>query len=61
MNDLVSDDAKHNEANGDQNRDGTDNNYSWNCGVEGPTDDPAIEKLRTRQINVAAATIVCAA
>jgi isoamylase len=50
LNDLVSYDAKHNEANGDQNRDGTDNNYSWNCGVEGPTDDPAIEKLRTRQI-----------
>jgi isoamylase len=50
LNDLVSYDAKHNEANGDQNRDGTDNNYSWNCGVEGPTDDPAIEQLRTRQI-----------
>jgi isoamylase len=50
LNDLVSYDAKHNEANGDQNRDGTDSNYSWNCGVEGPTDDPAIEQLRTRQI-----------
>ena len=46
LNDLVSYDAKHNEANGEGNRDGNDQNLSWNCGVEGPTDDPAIEALR---------------
>ncbi len=40
--DLVSYNEKHNEANGEENRDGTDNNRSWNCGVEGPTDDPGI-------------------
>jgi glycogen operon protein len=50
LNDLVSYDRKHNEANGENNRDGADDNKSWNCGVEGPTDDPAIEKLRNRQI-----------
>jgi isoamylase len=50
LNDLVSYDGKHNEANHQGNRDGTDDNRSWNCGVEGPTDDPAIEKLRTRQV-----------
>ena len=50
MNDLVSYQAKHNEANGEGNRDGIDNNLSWNCGVEGPTDDPEIERLRARQI-----------
>jgi glycogen operon protein len=50
LNDLVSFDCKHNEANGEQNRDGTNDNYSWNCGVEGPTDDPAVEALRRRQI-----------
>jgi glycogen operon protein len=49
LNDLVSYDRKHNEANGEGNRDGTDDNRSWNCGAEGPTDDPAIEELRTRQ------------
>jgi len=49
LNDLVTYDRKHNEANGEDNRDGTDDNRSWNCGVEGPTDDPAIERLRTRQ------------
>jgi glycogen operon protein len=49
LNDLVSYNDKHNEANGEQNRDGSDNNQSWNCGVEGPSDDPAIEKLRNRQ------------
>jgi isoamylase len=49
LNDLVSYNGKHNEGNGEQNRDGSDNNYSWNCGIEGPTDDPAIEQLRTRQ------------
>jgi glycogen operon protein len=50
LNDLVSYDHKHNEANGEQNRDGADDNRSWNCGIEGPSDDPAIEKLRNRQI-----------
>ena len=49
LRDLVSYDAKHNEANGEDNRDGTDNNRSWNCGVEGETDDPAIVALRKRQ------------
>ncbi len=50
LNDLVSYDRKHNEANGEGNRDGSDENYSWNCGVEGPTDDPSIEALRNRQV-----------
>jgi glycogen operon protein len=50
LNDLVSYDAKHNEANGEDNRDGTDDNRSWNCGVEGPSDDPAVERLRNRQV-----------
>ena len=50
MNDLVSYDRKHNEANGESNRDGNDNNMSWNCGVEGETTDPSIEALRERQI-----------
>ena len=49
LNDLVSFNLKHNEANGEGNRDGADDNRSWNCGVEGNTDDPAIEKLRNRQ------------
>jgi glycogen operon protein len=50
LNDLVSYNHKHNEANGEDNRDGTDANYSWNCGACGPTDDAAVEALRTRQI-----------
>jgi isoamylase len=50
LNDLVSFNHKHNEANGENNRDGSDDNLSWNCGAEGPTDDPAIEALRNRQI-----------
>jgi isoamylase len=49
LHDLVSYNEKHNEANGEENRDGTDNNLSWNCGVEGPSDDPEIRKLRERQ------------
>ena len=49
LNDLVSYDKKHNELNGDDNRDGDNNNQSWNCGVEGPTDDPKINALRERQ------------
>ena len=47
--DLVSYDRKHNEANGEENRDGTDDNRSWNCGAEGPTDDPEVKTLRARQ------------
>jgi len=50
LEDLVSYNRKHNEANGEENRDGADDNASWNCGVEGPTDDPAVEELRSRQI-----------
>ncbi|MGO9111823.1 MAG: alpha-amylase family glycosyl hydrolase [Thermoguttaceae bacterium] len=50
LNDLVSYNEKHNEANGEQNRDGCNDNCSWNCGVEGPTDDPEIERLRNRQV-----------
>jgi glycogen operon protein len=47
--DLVSYNDKHNEANGEDNRDGHDNNLSWNCGAEGPTEDPAVLALRARQ------------
>ncbi|MCJ7549630.1 MAG: glycogen debranching protein GlgX, partial [Anaerolineae bacterium] len=49
LTDLVSYDHKHNEANLEDNRDGSDDNLSWNCGVEGPTDDPGIKTLRARQ------------
>lgn len=49
LEDLVSYNQKHNEANGEDNRDGANENYSWNCGVEGPTDDPRIIALRERQ------------
>jgi isoamylase len=49
LNDLVSYNDKHNEANGDENRDGDSHNRSWNCGVEGPTDDPSIGSLRRQQ------------
>jgi glycogen operon protein len=57
--DLVSYDRKHNEASGDANRDGTDDNRSWNCGTEGPTDDPAITELRTRQQRNFLVTLFC--
>jgi len=50
LNDLVSYDHKHNELNGEENRDGSDINRSWNCGIEGPTEDPAVDKLRNRQV-----------
>ena len=50
LNDLVSYNYKHNEENGESNRDGADDNRSWNCGVEGPSDDPAVERLRNRQV-----------
>ena len=49
LTDLVSYNHKHNEANGEGNRDGSDDNRSWNCGAEGPSDDPAINELRARQ------------
>jgi glycogen operon protein len=49
LRDLVSFNDKHNLANGEGNRDGTDANWSWNCGVEGETDDPAVQALRLRQ------------
>ena len=49
LDDLVSYERKRNEANHEDNRDGTDDNRSWNCGVEGPTDDPAVAALRRRQ------------
>lgn len=50
LNDLVSYSHKHNDANGEDNRDGHDDNLSWNCGVEGPSNDPDIERLRNRQV-----------
>jgi isoamylase len=50
LNDLVSFNQKHNEANGEANQDGANDNRSWNCGVEGPSTDPGIEALRNRQI-----------
>jgi glycogen operon protein len=50
LNDVVSYNHKHNEANGENNRDGADDNRSWNCGVEGPAVDPAVETLRNRQV-----------
>jgi glycogen operon protein len=50
LNDLVSYNTKHNESNGEDNRDGSNDNRSWNCGIEGPTDDPDTERLRNRQV-----------
>jgi glycogen operon protein len=58
LNDLVSYDSKHNEANGEDNRDGSDNNNSWNHGVEGPTDDAEIVALRERQKRNMLATLL---
>ncbi len=58
LEDLVSYDHKHNEANGEDNRDGTDDNQSWNCGAEGETDDPAIRKLRERKKRGMLATLI---
>jgi glycogen operon protein len=58
LQDLVSYNQKHNEANGEENRDGTDDNLSWNCGVEGPTEDPAIVELRERQKRNMFATLI---
>jgi glycogen operon protein len=50
LNDLVSYNEKHNEVNGEDNQDGNNHNLSWNCGVEGPSDNPKIENLRNRQV-----------
>jgi len=58
LHDLVSYDEKHNEANGEANQDGSNDNLSWNCGVEGPTDDPAIVALRERQKRNLMATLL---
>jgi glycogen operon protein len=59
LNDLVSCDHKHNQANGEDNRDGANDNFSWNCGHEGPTDEPAVEALRNRQVkNFLATTLL---
>jgi isoamylase len=58
LRDLVSYNHKHNEANGEGNRDGTEDNLSWNCGVEGPTNDPAILSIRARQQRNLLATII---
>ena len=61
LNDLVTYDRKHNEDNGEENRDGTPDDRSWNSGVEGPSDDPAVEALRARQIrNFLTVTILSA-
>ncbi len=56
--DLVSYNEKHNEANGENNQDGADENLSWNCGVEGPTDDPEIIELRQRQMRNVLTTLI---
>ncbi|MBV9580057.1 MAG: glycogen debranching protein GlgX [Chloroflexi bacterium] len=56
--DLVTYDIKHNEANGENNRDGTDDNRSWNCGAEGPTSDPDILALRARQQRALLSTLL---
>jgi glycogen operon protein len=58
LHDLVSYNEKHNEANGEENRDGHDDNRSWNCGVEGETDDPAVLDLRARQKRNLIATLL---
>ena len=59
LQDLVSYDRKHNEANGEDGRDGSDDNRSWNCGTEGPTDDPAVNQLRARQVRNFLVTLFC--
>ncbi|CAM5235919.1 Glycogen operon protein GlgX OS=Streptomyces antimycoticus OX=68175 GN=SANT12839_070670 PE=3 SV=1 [Streptomyces antimycoticus] len=58
LRDLVSYDEKHNEANGESNQDGESYNRSWNCGVEGETDDPAVRTLRERQMRNFVATLM---
>ena len=58
LNDLVSYNAKHNQDNGEDNRDGDNNNHSWNCGCEGPTDDPAVNRLREKKMRSILATLL---
>ncbi|MGV2981483.1 glycogen debranching protein GlgX [Camelimonas sp. ID_303_24] len=58
--DLVSHERKHNEANGEENRDGDNANHSWNCGVEGPTRDPVIAAARRRDVSALLATLFLA-
>jgi isoamylase len=58
LNDLVSYNERHNEPNGENNRDGSSDNYSWNCGAEGPTNDPEVKKLRERQKRNMLATLL---
>ncbi|WP_408832186.1 glycogen debranching protein GlgX [Acidocella sp.] len=58
LNDLVTYNEKHNEANGEDNQDGSSDNRSWNCGVEGPTDDEAVNTLRARQLRNMLATLI---
>ena len=58
LNDLVSYNERHNEANGEDNHDGQSHNRSWNCGAEGPTDDPAVNELRGRQMRNFLATLL---
>jgi isoamylase len=58
LRDLVSHDRKHNEANGEGNRDGTDDNRSWNCGIEGETEDADVRSLRLRQLRNLLATLL---
>jgi isoamylase len=58
LNDLVTYNEKHNQANGEDNRDGHSHNRSWNCGAEGPTDDPDIKRLRDRQMRNFLATLL---
>jgi isoamylase len=57
--DLVSYNTKHNDANGERNTDGSNDNRSWNCGTEGPADDPAITELRARQVRNLLVTLFC--
>jgi glycogen operon protein len=59
LRDLVSYNDKHNDANGEKNRDGTDDNRSWNCGTEGPADDEEITELRARQVRNFLVTLFC--
>jgi isoamylase len=61
LDDLVSYNSKHNEANTEDNRDGTDDNRSWNCGIEGPSDDPTVLALRARQKRAFFATLLLSA
>ncbi len=61
LRDLVSYNDKHNEANGEDGRDGSDHNHSWNCGVEGPSDDPDVNALRRRQAANLMSTLVLSA